>query len=261
MSAKIIPKTGSVVPFPTGGITPDCANALIKPTAFSNTVLPPVFGPLTTTTRSFSFVSRSNGTTTSNSASSNGWRPLRITIGDGASTTVGRHPSTSRAYRARAYRSSTRTHMFHPSAIRSASGRANSVQSRSTWRTTRRSVASHALSSFPSATASWGSMNKVAPEPDSPWTIPLTLERASRLTGITYRPLRIVTPASTPEMAEENRSIRPWSSPTRRSRVVLKLRRASLRSSEALSLTLPSTSIAAVRRRPNADGGGSTARA
>ena len=62
-SAKTSSNTGRRLVAPTGTGTPDCANALSRPIAFSRTVLPPVFGPETSNVRSCSKSVRSNGTT------------------------------------------------------------------------------------------------------------------------------------------------------------------------------------------------------
>ena len=53
-------------------------------------------------------------------------------------------------------------------------------------------------------------MKSVCPLPDASWTMPFTRERASALTGTTYRPLRSVTIGSWSEL--------PSSEPTRASR-------------------------------------------
>src|SRR3989304_1132573 len=62
MSAKIRRNTGSWLPTPSGGSTPAFASAAIRPTALSNTVLPPVLGPLVTRGTASPGSARSNGT-------------------------------------------------------------------------------------------------------------------------------------------------------------------------------------------------------
>jgi len=94
MSANTPSNTGSVDCGPMGGTMPLCAMRQSNPTALISTVLPPVFGPETSTVHSSGASTRSNGTTSSLSTSS-GWRPFRIS--SGPAPIAGGNPFTSTA--------------------------------------------------------------------------------------------------------------------------------------------------------------------
>ncbi len=75
MSAKTPSNTDSAAPSAAGTCSPDCAMSTSRPTVFSVTVLPPVLGPVITSTWKSSPTRTSTGTT--DSGSSSGWRARR----------------------------------------------------------------------------------------------------------------------------------------------------------------------------------------
>ena len=72
MSASTSSNTGIVLSAPTGAGMPACDIIDTRPSALSNTVLPPVFGPETSSVRSSGWRARSKGTTSAPFASSSG---------------------------------------------------------------------------------------------------------------------------------------------------------------------------------------------
>ncbi len=85
MSAKIVRNTGTREPLSAGTCSPACAMAAKRPAVLSATVLPPVLGPATMSTRVGGSSRTSTGTTTSAFPPS---RPRRASAveggGDGA---------------------------------------------------------------------------------------------------------------------------------------------------------------------------------
>ena len=180
MSANTSVNTGSTDCGPMGGMMPLCAMRTSRPTALISTVLPPVFGPETSTVNSSGARTRSKGTA---SGTSSGCLPPRISSAPGPID--GAKPFTSTAYRARAHRSSNAMHISHAAAIASLSGRNSSVRSRSTCRTSRCCAPSAARRALPSSITSGGSTNTVARVADSSCTMPPIRARAVLRTGIT----------------------------------------------------------------------------
>ena len=76
MSANTSSKIPSSERSDAGICRPDCPISVSRPTVFKETVLPPVFGPVTISRRKSSPSRTSIGTTFF--GSSNGWRPLRM---------------------------------------------------------------------------------------------------------------------------------------------------------------------------------------
>ncbi len=147
------------------------------------TVLPPVFGPETSTVYSSGASTRSKGTTSTALPRSRGCRPPRIATGP--VPIAGVKPLIRTAYRARAHRSSNAMHMSHAAAMALRCGRNKSVNSRSTRSTSRCSADCAARSAFPSSIASGGSTNTVDRVADSSCTMPPTRDRAVLRTGMT----------------------------------------------------------------------------
>ena len=78
MSAKTPSYAAMRLSGPTGAGMPLCCISDTSASAFSSTVLPPVFGPETRSVRSPGSISRSNGTTSAPRASSSGCRPFQM---------------------------------------------------------------------------------------------------------------------------------------------------------------------------------------
>ncbi len=186
MSACTPRKTGSFVPGPTGGTTPLWVRREMRPIAFRSTVFPPVLGPEMRSVRSPCSIRRSKGTTASSRARRSGWRPCTTTYSSvPAGSTSGTEPSYRAAKRARAWRVSSRTRISSEPTSSSRCGRRRSVRSRRMRWSSRASAASSSRSRFIISIAAGGSMKRVAPLPDSSWTIPPTSPRPSRRTGMT----------------------------------------------------------------------------
>ena len=101
-SAKKSSNTATRDSGPTGTGTPHCESAEMSPTAFRSTVLPPVFGPETSSVCSSGSSTSSNGTTSTPCARSSGCRDRRrANPSCGCDSSAGSQ-SNSRPYLARA---------------------------------------------------------------------------------------------------------------------------------------------------------------
>ena len=196
ISVRTVRKTGRRVPAPAGIGIPHWASIAKRPAVFRTTVLPPAFGPETTSSRRSAGRSRSSGTASppsraeprtrrrsfSNRASRRGWRAAR-SVQLPSSESSGIRPSPISPKRTRASMASSSASA--PTAASSAGPsaripRPNSASNRSASH--RSSEASSARSLFASTTSS-GSTNTVCPEPDRSCTMPGTRERAEARTG------------------------------------------------------------------------------
>ena len=189
MSASTASKTGSAA-VSAGGRRPDWCSSAARPSVFSATVLPPVFGPLITSARS---PPRSRSIGTAVFGSSSGWRAPTSRTSSETSTGAPRQPrETVPSAIARSIRPAASTACASASAcsataadssrrIRSASSR--SAPAASDWR-------------LLSSTISNGSTKSVWPESEASWTRPGTLLRELALTASTGRPPRWVTKSS-----------------------------------------------------------------
>ena len=189
MSASTWSKTGSAA-VSAGGRRPDWCSSAARPSVFSATVLPPVFGPLMTSARR-SPRSRSIGTAASRRAADAARRAAapRRTTSTGAPRQ--RRESVPRAS-ARSIRPVAST-SAERAARRSPTPAESSRRIRST--SSRSALAASDWRLF-SSTTSNGSTNSVCPESEESWTMPGTLRRALALTASTGRPPRWVTKSS-----------------------------------------------------------------
>ena len=189
MSASTVSKTGSTA-CSAGGRSPAWWSRAARPSVFSATVLPPVFGPLTTSARRPPRA-RSMGTTASSGSS--GWRTPSSLTSSPTRTGAPRHrrdsvPEAS-ARSSAAVASTTTTSAAAATPMRvDSSARIRSTSSRS-------ALAASARRLFSSTTAS-GSTNRVCPELDASCTMPGTCDRALSFTASTGRPPRSVTNVS-----------------------------------------------------------------
>ena len=223
---------------------PDCTSAEINPSALRSTVFPPVFGPETRSVRSCADIARSNGTTSAPCASSSGCRPLLIANPSRAGTSVAGEQAYVIANRARAYSPSSTTSASSVAMISSRRGRSSSVSSRRMRSTSSTSSDSSSRIRFPNSTAAGGSTNSVAPDADESWTMPPAMARPSRRTGITKRPLRIVTELSATRWCGSSRSISRSRIRINSACALRSSRRMRRSAADASSLTVPSSRIA-----------------
>ena len=174
MSASTASKTGSAA-VSAGGRRPDWCSSAARPSVFSATVLPPVFGPLITSARS---PPRSRSIGTAVFGSSSGWRAPTSRTSSETSTGAPRQPretvpsAIARSIRPAASTACASASACSPTAtdssrrIRSASSR--SAPAASDWR-------------LLSSTISNGSTKSVWPESEASWTRPGTLLARARL--------------------------------------------------------------------------------
>ena len=228
MSASTSSKTGSAA-VSAGGRRPDWCSSAARPSVFSATVLPPVFGPLMTSARR-SPRSRSIGTAvpgsssgcrastrrTSSETRTGAPRQRRESVPHATARSIAPVASTS-AVSASA-RSPTATDSSRR--IRSTSSRSSAIAS--DWR-------------LESSTTSNGSTKSVCPEPEASWTIPFTLERELALTASTGRPPRMATKSSCRCSARLGERASRRSSSATRWRPSRSSRRSLRRRGEALS--------------------------
>ena len=189
MSASTWSKTGSAA-VSAGGRSPDWCSSAASPSVFSATVLPPVFGPLSTSARR---PPRSRSIGTADLGSSSGWRaPTSRTSSE---------TSTGAPFQPRESVPSASVRSIRPVASTAAASSAaasptEADSSRRIRSTSSRSALAASDWRLESSTTSKGSTNSVWPESDASWTIPGTLRRALALTASTGRPPRRVTKSS-----------------------------------------------------------------
>ena len=189
MSARTWSNTGSST-CSAGGRSPHWCRSAARPTVFSATVLPPVFGPEMTTARSAPG-SRSIGTAVAGSSS--GCRAPRSATLRLRITSVPRQRRERRAQaKARSIAPIACTRLTMPSA-RSPTARESSRRIRAT---SSRSALSASRRRLESSTTANGSTNSVWPEPELSWTMPGTAPRAEARSASTGRPARSVTKSS-----------------------------------------------------------------
>ncbi len=181
MSAKTSRSTGSELPASAGTWRPAWCMRHRRPIVRSVTVLPPVFGPVTTSAVNSPPRSTSIGTTRPERP---GWRALLRTI-RGEPVVSARVASISPARRALALHRSKRA---SASTVAPSAGALAPTSAESSSRIRSTSTCSASCASrqaFPSSTAMSGSTKTVWPLPDASWTIPFTRPRASARTGTT----------------------------------------------------------------------------
>src|SRR5712692_240816 len=175
---------------------PDCAASAASPTVLSATVLPPVLGPLITSTVSSPPSSSVIGTTARPSrrslSSSTGWRAASSVICESA-LKAGSAQLNSRAKRARAKVESSSPIVAAANWIGPRSACSRSVSSRRIRAISAASSSASWTSLLLSSMASSGSTNTVWPVALEPCTTPCTCRRSAERTGITKRSLRRVT--------------------------------------------------------------------
>ena len=250
-SASTWSKTGSVASA-AGGRRPDWCSAAARPSVFSATVLPPVFGPLTTSTRR-SPSSRSIGTARRRVEQRMPRREQPHLVGDDdrRAAPAPRERGRARA-RGRARRSPRRASparpRARPPAARARAGSARPPRARRS--PPRRGGCSARRSRTARRTAS-------APTHDESWTTPGTLPRADVLTASTGRPPRSVTNRSCRNSVSSlDRATRPSSSVTRclPLRSSLRRRRSAGEASSRRSEPSSSTARAIVSASESSDG-------
>ena len=158
-----------------------------SPTVFIATVLPPVFGPVITSTDDSPSMPTDTGTA---SSPSSGCRASTSRMTSGASPSPSTPTGTplSRAlYRARAMMKSSRAVSRIPIRMSSATAPTSSDRSISTLRVSSSSSSASSRHVLQASTVANGSMNSVASVFDTSWTMPGTLCRSSVLTWRTRR--------------------------------------------------------------------------
>ncbi len=185
MSANTRLKTGSRLPGAAGTCKPDCAISANRPTVLSATVLPPVLGPEMTRTDASPPTERLTGTGSlarvmpsraassgissgclQSSSSKRGCSPRA------ASTISGGWAFIATARSAIACTASSSPSAAAIDSISEARSPTRAVSSCRMRTTSRRSASCSSTMSLLSSTAGSGSTNRLAPEPELPWTMP-----------------------------------------------------------------------------------------
>ena len=174
MSAKTPSNTGSALPASTGIGRPHWCMTARSPVVFSAAVLPPMFGPVTTSPDHPGPTCTLTGTASPPSSGCLAW----------ARRMVSPLPSTARAaasrrapYLARAMMKSSRVAASTPDSISAADSPTAADSSHSTRSVSRSSSRTSSRQRFPISTVAKGSTNSVAPVFDAPCTTPGTLWR------------------------------------------------------------------------------------
>ena len=190
MSANTLRNTGSRA-VAAGTCRPAWAISAKSPAVLSATVLPPVLGPVMSSTR----LGGSRRTSTGTARSSSGCR-APVSSREVSAVNAGSMPFTRALCRALACSTSTAEATSRSTRRSAGRWRKRSVSSNRMRKISARSLSSSSTMSLLSSTVAAGSRKSVAPLAELPCTMPGTWPRCSARTISTKRPLRSVTTSS-----------------------------------------------------------------
>ena len=178
---------GNTLPSSAGTYNPDWCISTSSPTVFIETVFPPVFGPVMTSTDDSAPMPTDTGTASSPISGCRAFTSCTTGESSGASPTPTATPFSRALYRARAMMKSSRAVSRIPTLMSSATAPTSSERSISTLRVSSSSSSASSRHVLQASTVANGSTNNVASVFDTSCTMPGTLCLNSVLTWSTRR--------------------------------------------------------------------------